>query len=283
MSINADPDVAPSTGDGRTPLVLREDRDGIIRLTMNLGSRFNPLSRPMIAALQAHLDRIAADPGARVVVIAGSGRGFSAGHDLAEMSAHTQDRSWQQALFAECNTLMETLPALPQPVIAQVHGIATAAGCQLAAMCDLVVAAQDSRFALPGVNVGIFCSTPAVAVARRIGRSRAMEMLLTGTPVDAATAERWGLVNRVAAAEDLAAAVDDLARIITAHSAPVLAGGKRTFYAQIDQGLGQAYRTAAEQMVCDLSGPDAAEGMAAFLAKRVPVWPSKAGAPGAGD
>ena len=255
-------------------LVVREDDQGIVRLTMNLGERYNPLSRAMIGALGAEVDRVRTDAHARVVVLAGAGRGFSAGHDLAEMSRHVEDREWQEALFAECNALMESLPALPQPVIAEVHGIATAAGCQLAAMCDLVVAADSSRFALPGVNVGIFCSTPAVAVARRIGRSRTLELLLTGDPVDAATAERWGLANRVVPAAELEDVVTGLARSICARSAPVLANGKRAFYDQVDQPLDAAYRTAGAAMVCDLSAPDSAEGMSAFLGKRSPQWPS---------
>ncbi len=259
-----------------TAHVLREDEDGVVRLILNLGQRYNPLSRAMIAALQTEVDRLRTDTRARVVVLAGAGRGFSAGHDLAEMSAHTDDRAWQEALFNECNMLMESLPGLPQPVIAQVHGIATAAGCQLAAMCDLVVASEGSRFALPGVNVGIFCSTPAVAVARRIGRSRALELLLTGQPVDAETARQWGLVNRVVPAAELEEAVTALARAMCTLSAPVLANGKRAFYAQIDQPLDAAYRTAADAMVCDLSAPDATEGMAAFLGKRPAQWPSAA-------
>ncbi len=256
------------------PLVLREAADGVVRLTLNAPERYNPLSSAMIAALQAELDRVRADPTARVVVLAGAGRGFSAGHDLGEMGAHTDDTAWQQALFAACNTLMESLPALPQPVIAQVHGIATAAGCQLAAMCDLVVAADGARFALPGVSVGIFCSTPAVAVARRIGRGRALELLLTGAPIDTATARDWGLVNRVVPLDGLNEAVTELAAGIAARSAPVLANGKRAFYTQIDQPLGQAYATAADAMVCDLSSPAAAEGIDAFLTKRPPTWPS---------
>lgn len=273
---------SPNGADG-APLVLRQDDgDGVVRLTLNRGERYNPLSRAMIGALHEAVTALRDDAGARVVVLAGAGRGFSAGHDLAEMGAHAgsggglEDRAWQEALFAECNALMEALPALPQPVIAQVHGIASAAGCQLAAMCDLVVAAEGARFALPGVNVGIFCSTPAVAVARKVGRARAMELLLTGTPIDAATALDWGLVNRVVPADDLDAAVRELARAIAARPAPVVAGGKRAFYTQIDQPLAQAYATAGEAMVCDLSGVDAAEGIAAFLAKRAPVWPSAA-------
>lgn len=263
------------------PLVLRStDARGVVRITLNAGARYNPLSRAMIAALRAAFDAVAADDAARVVVLSGAGRGFSAGHDLAEMGAHAgpdggpDQRAWQQALFTECNALMEALPALGQPVIAQVHGIATAAGCQLAAMCDLVVAAEGTRFALPGVNVGIFCSTPAVAVARKVGRARAMELLLTGAPIDAATALDWGLVNRVVAAEELEAAVDQLAASIAARPGPVIVGGKRAFYTQIEQGLGEAYATAGCAMVEDLSGIDAPEGIAAFLAKRVPIWPS---------
>ena len=271
------------------PLVLRTtDGRGVVRLTMNAGARFNPLSRAMIAALREAFAVVAEDDAARVVVLAGAGRGFSAGHDLAEMGAHAgrgsagsadsadsaEQTAWQRALFEECNALMEALPALGQPVIAQVHGIATAAGCQLAAMCDLVVAAEGARFALPGVNVGIFCSTPAVAVARKVGRARAMELLLSGAPIDAATALDWGLVNRVVPADGLETAVDELAASIAARPAPVVAGGKRAFYAQIEQPLSQAYATAGEAMVCDLSGVDAPEGIAAFLAKRAPVWPS---------
>jgi enoyl-CoA hydratase/carnithine racemase len=256
------------------PLVRRDAADGVVRLTLTRGDRYNPLSREMIGALQAELDALAGDGTARVVVLAAEGRGFCAGHDLAEMRGHTDDTAWQAALFEACNRLMITLTRIPQPVIARVHGIATAAGCQLVSMCDLAVAADTARFALPGVNIGVFCSTPAVGVARSVGRKRALEMLLTGTPIDAQTALDWGLVNRVVPAERLDAEVDELARALLARSAPVLANGKRTFYAQIDQPLGTAYRVAADAMVRDLSGPDAAEGIDAFLQKRAPRWPS---------
>jgi enoyl-CoA hydratase/carnithine racemase len=255
-------------------LVRRESADGIVRLTLTRGDRYNPLSRDMIAALQAELDALAEDVTARVVVLAAEGRGFCAGHDMAEMRAHTDDPVWQNTLFAECNHLMTTLNRIPQPVIARVHGIATAAGCQLVSMCDLAVAADTSRFALPGVNIGVFCSTPAVGVVRSVGRKRAMEMLLTGTPIDATTALDWGLVNRVVPHEHLDTEVDELARAILAHSAPVIANGKRTFYAQIDQPLDTAYAVAADAMVRDLSDLDAAEGIDAFLEKRIPQWPS---------
>ena len=262
---------------GRGELVRREDADGIVRLTLTRGDRYNPLSREMIAALQAELDALAGDAAARVVVLAAEGRGFCAGHDLAEMRAHADDPAWQAALFAECNRLMITLTRLPQPVIARVHGIATAAGCQLVSMCDLAVAADTARFALPGVNIGVFCSTPAVGVARSVGRKRAMELLLTGAPVDAATALDWGLVNRVVPADRLDGEVEDLARMLLARPAPVVANGKRTFYAQIDEALGTAYAVAGDAMVRDLSAPDASEGIDAFLAKRPPRWPSASG------
>ena len=262
------------TTEAAPALVRREDAGGVVRLTLGRGERYNPLSRGMIAALQAELDALAGDATARVVVLAADGRGFCAGHDLTEMRGHTDDAAWQDALFAECNRLMMTLTGLPQPVIARVHGIATAAGCQLVSMCDLAVAADTARFALPGVNIAVFCSTPAVGVARSVGRKRAMEMLLTGAPVDAATALDWGLVNRVVPAEQLDAAIDELAALVVARSAPVVANGKRTFYAQLDQPLETAYGVAADAMVRDLSAPDAAEGIDAFLQKRPADWPS---------
>jgi enoyl-CoA hydratase/carnithine racemase len=266
---------ATASTEGEEPALVRRETDaGVVRLTLARGDRYNPLSRSMIAALQAELDAVAADPGARVVVLAAEGRGFCAGHDLAEMRAHTDDAGWQSTLFAECNRLMVSLTRLPQPVIARVHGIATAAGCQLVSMCDLAVAADTARFALPGVNIGVFCSTPAVGVARSVGRKRAMELLLTGTPIDAATALDWGLVNRVVPDDRLDAEVDLLARAVVARSAPVIANGKRTFYAQLDEPLGAAYAVAGDAMVRDLSAPDAAEGIDAFLGKRVPEWPS---------
>ena len=267
------PGTTSEVGQGRA-LVRREGADGIVRLTLTRGDRYNPLSREMIAALQAELDALAGDATARVVVLAAEGRGFCAGHDLAEMRAHTDDTEWQSALFAECNELMITLTRIPQPVIARVHGIATAAGCQLVSMCDLAVAADTARFALPGVSIGVFCSTPAVGVARSVGRKRAMEMLLTGTPIDAATALDWGLVNRVVPGERLDAEVDELATAILARSVPVIANGKRAFYAQIDEPLDTAYAVAADAMVRDLSAPDAAEGIDAFLEKRTARWPS---------
>lgn len=169
----------------KPPLVLSALMDGVLTLTLNRPERFNPLSREMIAAIQAELDAIASDASVRVVILAAAGRGFCAGHDLKEMRAHTEDASWEQELFDACSQMMIALTEIPQPVIARVHGIATAAGCQLVSMCDLAVAAETATFAMPGVNIGVFCSTPAVGVVRNIGRKRAMEMLLTGEPIGA--------------------------------------------------------------------------------------------------
>lgn len=259
------------------PMVLRRDAGGVATLTLNRGERFNPLSTAMIAALEAQVDALAADASAKAVVLAGAGRGFCAGHDLKEMRAHTGEKAWQDKLFADCNRLMVKLTALPQPVIARVHGIATAAGCQLVSMCDLAVAAEEARFALPGVNVGIFCSTPAVGVARNVGRKRAMELLLTGEMFDAATAKAWGLVNRVVPADQLDAEVARFTAVITARSNAVIASGKRAFYRQLDQPLEAAYGLAGETMACDMTQPDAAEGIDAFLGKRPARWKGRQG------
>jgi enoyl-CoA hydratase/carnithine racemase len=254
------------------PFVLAE-RDGpVARLTLNRPERFNALSSEMVAALSAALDAVAKDPDARVVVLAAAGRGFCAGHDLKEMRAHAADADWQKRLFDDCNRLMVALTRLPQPVVARVHGIATAAGCQLVAMCDLAVASDAATFALPGVNVGVFCTTPAVGVGRNVPRKRAMEMLLTGEPIDAATALAWGLVNRVVPAGELDRAVDDLAGRIAARSPAVVRLGKRAFYEQLDRPLEAAYDFAGREMVRGVLLDDAAEGMDAFLQKRPPRW-----------
>jgi enoyl-CoA hydratase/carnithine racemase len=253
------------------PYVLSQVRDGVCTLTLNRGERFNALSQAMIDALEAELDRVAAATGVRVIVIAAEGKGFCAGHDLKELRAHP-DLEWQRALFESCSRVMVKLTKLPQPVIARVHGIATAAGCQLVAMCDLAVAADTARFALPGVNVGVFCSTPAVAVARNIGRKRVMEMLLTGEPIDAVTAQAWGLVNDVVPGAELDAAVARRCRGIVSKSAAVVALGKRAFYRQVDQSLAEAYGSMGEVMACNALEPDAAEGIDAFLQKRAPQW-----------
>ena len=256
---------------GVAPFVLSRVDGVVCRLTLNRGDRYNPLSRDMIAALRAELSRIAADPDVRCVVLGAEGKGFCAGHDLKELRAH-DDLAWQRDLFASCNELMVAITRLPQPVIARVHGIATAAGCQLVSMCDLAVASDTARFALPGVNVGVFCTTPAVGVGRNIARKRVMEMLLTGEPIDAATALAWGLVNRVVPEAELDAAIDAFVRIIIARSRAVIASGKQAFYRQIDLGLEPAYQLAGEVMACSLLEADAHEGIDAFVQKRPPKW-----------
>jgi enoyl-CoA hydratase/carnithine racemase len=256
---------------GLNPYVLSETHDGVRTLTMNRGERINALSRDMLAALSAALDEAATDAGVRVIVIAGAGKGFCAGHDLKELRTHA-DPVWQRELFDACSRVMMKLTELPQPVIARVHGIATAAGCQLVSMCDLAVAADTARFALPGVNVGIFCSTPAVGVGRNVARKRVMEMLVTGEPIDARTALDWGLVNRVVQAAELDSAVKFFTDRIVARSASVMALGKRAFYGQIDRTLGEAYSVTSEVMTCNMADPDAAEGIDAFIEKRTARW-----------
>jgi len=251
--------------------VLRETRDGVATLTLNRGERYNALSQAMIATLHAELDRIGSDDSVRSVVLAARGKGFCAGHDLKELRAHG-DIEWQRALFGACNELMLAFTRLRQPVIARVHGLATAAGCQLVSMCDLAVAADGARFALPGVNVGVFCTTPAVGVARNVARKRVMEMLLTGEPVDAATALDWGLVNRVVPLARLDEAVAEFTTAIGKRSAQVIAAGKQAFYRQVDLGLAPAYEFAGARMADSLVSPEAHEGIDAFVAKRPPEW-----------
>ena len=254
------------------PYVLRHDQGPVATLTLNRGERFNPLSMDMIGALRDAFDELAGARDIRVVVLAASGRGFCAGHDLKEMRANAGNEAWQRRLFDECSAMMLGITRLAQPVIARVHGIATAAGCQLVSMCDLAVASEAASFALPGVNIGVFCSTPAVGVARNIGRKRVMELLLTGQPVDAETALAWGLVNRVVPADQLDAEVQRFAGLVASRSAAAVALGKRTFYEQVGQGLDAAYRAAGDAMTCNMSFADAVEGIDAFLGKREAVW-----------
>lgn len=252
-------------------LVLRQARDGVVTLTLNRPQARNALSVALMNALQESLDAIAADKSVRVVIIAGAGPAFCAGHDLKELRANPGRQSYE-AVFGQCAKLMTSIVNLPQPVIARVHGVATAAGCQLAASCDLVVAAADARFATPGVNIGLFCSTPMVALSRAVGRKQAMEMLLTGSLIDAGQARQWGLVNRVVPAVQLEEAATTLAAEIAAKSPLTLAIGKRAFYAQAELGLEEAYAYAAEVMTTNMLARDAEEGIDAFLAKRKPVW-----------
>ena len=254
------------------PFVLRTQADGVVTLTLNRGERFNPLSSAMIAAIPRELDATAADSTARVVILAAEGRGFCAGHDLKEMLEHAADKAWQRRLFDECSRMMLTLTRLPQPVIARVHGVATAAGCQLVSMCDLAVAADVATFAMPGVNIGVFCSTPAVGVVRNVGRKRAMEMLLTGQMIDAGTALAWGLINRVVSGGELDAETRRFTDVILARSPAVIRLGKQAFYRQIEAPIAEAYALTTETMACSALLEDAAEGMDAFIRKRPAVW-----------
>jgi enoyl-CoA hydratase/carnithine racemase len=252
-------------------LVLAEVRDGVATVTLNRPAQFNALSAALIAELQAALDRIAADRSVRVVVLGANGRGFCAGHDLKEIRA-MGDVAEVEALFARCSRMMMSLGTLPQPVIAKVHGIATAAGCQLVASCDLAVSSAEARFATPGVNIGAFCSTPSVPLGRVVARKHAMEMLLTGNFVDAQRAYEIGLVNRVVAPDALDAAVEELARLLASKSPMAIASGKRVFYQQLDLAVADAYAIAGHAIACDFFGEDGREGVDAFLQKRTPNW-----------
>ncbi len=252
-------------------LLLRHDADGVAWLTLNrLGAR-NALSMSLMQTLVAELAAIAKDQAVKVVVIGGAGPTFCAGHDLRELRANPE-RSAYQATFALCSRLMMSIVRLPKPVIARVHGVATAAGCQLVASCDLAVAAENARFATPGVNIGLFCSTPMVALSRAVGRKAAMEMLLTGELIAASRAHALGLVNRVVPEAELDKTVAALAAQIVAKSPLTLAIGKEAFYRQAEMGLDDAYAYASEVMTRNMLARDAAEGIDAFLAKRQPVW-----------
>src|SRR5215469_944736 len=254
-----------------TAILLEERTDSVLRLTLNRPQARNALSAALMTTLVETLGRAAGDVETRVVVIAGAGPAFCAGHDLRELREDPGRETYEQ-IFALCSELMLTIVRLPKPVIAEVHGVATAAGCQLVATCDLAVAAEEARFATPGVNIGLFCSTPMVALSRAVGRKAAMEMLLTGEVIDAATARSLGLVNRVVPRTELRAAVDTLARRIAAKSAFTVKIGKEAFYRQAELGLADAYRYAAEVMTTNMLAEDAGEGIDAFLEKRTPVW-----------
>ncbi|CAN0305418.1 unnamed protein product [Discosporangium mesarthrocarpum] len=253
------------------PFVLRDDSDAVATLTLNRPDSLNALSDEMLDALQETLDAIAGDETVRAVVLRGAGRAFCAGHNLKDMRAN-YTLEYQQALFAKCSRFMLTVHRMPQPVIARVHGLATAAGCQLVATCDLAVAADDARFATSGINVGLFCTTPGVALGRNVARKHAMEMLLTGEFVSAQRAYEIGLVNRVAPADALDAVVHELATALTAKSAHALMLGKQAFYRQLEMPLDGAYQYAAREMARNMMDRDAAEGVDAFIAKRPPEW-----------
>ena len=263
---------APETKVAVEPYVLEtREPSGVATLTLNRPQQFNALSVEMMTALQSALDSIAADPGVRVVVIAGAGKAFCAGHDLKQMKENvTLDH--YRALFTQCSKLMLTIQRLPQPVIARVHGVATAAGCQLVATCDLAVAVEGARFGVSGINVGLFCTTPGVALARNVSRKEAFEMLVTGDLIDAVTARERGLVNRVVPADQLDAEIAKLTASILAKPAVAVAMGKEMFYRQIEAGTEAAYQMAGQTMACNLVDPVAQEGIDAFMAKRKPNW-----------
>ena len=270
MNTTSAPATAPPTT-VEEPILLRHDRDGVTTLTLNRPKKFNALSEEMLAALQTELDRIAADETVRVVIIAAQGKAFCAGHDLKQMRANP-DQAYYDALFQQCSQVMMTLNRMPQPVIAQVQGLATAAGCQLVAACDLAVAVDTARFATSGIRVGLFCSTPAVAVSRNLSRKQAFEMLITGEFVDAQTALQQGLLNRVVPAADLEATVQTFIEAIIAKSSLAVSTGKGMFYKQLELGLEEAYHYAGEVMACNMMAEDVSEGIDAFLEKRHPVW-----------
>ena len=252
-------------------LLLRRDADGVTTLTLNRPQQFNALSGALLNELQAALAGIAGNQSVRVVVIAGAGPAFCPGHDLKEMRAN-RNPGFIEDLFRRCSRVMMTLTEIPQPVIARVHGIATAAGCQLVAACDLAVASTEARFATSGVNFGLFCSTPGVALSRNMPRKQAMEMLLTGEMISAARALEIGLINRAVPTEELDSAVATLAGVIAGKSPKTLAIGKEAFYRQADMGLAEAYAYASEVMTQNMMARDAAEGIDAFIEKRHPTW-----------
>jgi enoyl-CoA hydratase/carnithine racemase len=256
------------------PILLRQDAGGVATLTLNRPKQYNSLSEELLAELQSALDSIVADASVRVVVIAGAGTAFCAGHDLKQMRANPR-KAYYDKLFAQCSDVMLKVLHLPQPVIARVHGIATAAGCQLVAQCDLAVASDAARFAVSGINVGLFCSTPSVSLGRNVSRKEAMEMLLTGDFIDAATAKQRGLVNRVVAVEKLDAEVRSLADAIIRKSSVAVTTGKKMFYKQIEMGMEAAYEYAADVMACNMMAEDAGEGIDAFMQKRTPQWKNR--------
>jgi enoyl-CoA hydratase/carnithine racemase len=263
---------ADEGADLEEPVLLRSDAEGVVGLALNRPDAYNALSRELLAALQAELDRIAADPSVRVVVITGKGRAFCAGHDLKEMAGE-REREKLHELFGACSKVMLSLTRLPQPVIALVDGIATAAGCQLVAACDLALATTNARFATSGVKYGLFCSTPMVAVSRNVARKPALEMLLTGDFIEPEEAQRLGLVNQVVSPDKLEDAFDALLARLLDKPREVLALGKRAFYRQLEMGLEEAYRFTSEVIVDNALGREFEEGLAAFLEKRAPpVW-----------
>ena len=257
--------------DSGSDLILRSVEGGVATLTLNRPTARNALSRPLMADFQANLDEIAENEEIKVVVIAGMGQAFCAGHDLKEIRSNNR-REIFDGLLAQCSTLMTSIVRLPKPVIARVHGIATAAGCQLVASCDMAIASENATFATPGVNIGLFCSTPMVAVSRAVPRKQTMEMLLTGEEISANTAKDFGLVNKVVPAKELELVTSDLASKIASKSPLTLRVGKEAFYRQLEMDLDSAYRYTSEVMAQNMMAADAQEGIDAFMQKRDPVW-----------
>jgi enoyl-CoA hydratase/carnithine racemase len=253
------------------PVLESKDARGVVTLTLNRGASFNALGEEMLAALQSALDRIAADDTARVVVLRAEGKAFCAGHNLKEMIARP-DAGYYQALFAQCSRMMLAIQALPVPVIARVHGLATAAGCQLVAQCDLAVASTEARFAVSGINFGLVCATPSVPLLRNVNAKQAMEMMLTGDFIDAHRAQAEGLVNRAVPPEQLDDEVDSLVASIVAKPSFAIAIGKETFYRQREMGIAAAYQLAGQAMAVNMIHDCAQEGVTAFTEKRKPNW-----------
>ena len=255
-------------------VLKRKVGNGVATLTLDRPQQYNALSLALIQELESALDAIAHDESVRVVILAGAGRAFCAGHDLKELRAHG-DPQFAREVFERCARLMVGLTRLPQPIIARVHGFAFAAGCQLVAQCDLAVASTAAQFATSGIKFGLFCNTPGVGLARNVSRKQAMEMLLTGEPIDAQTALARGLVNRVVAPDALDAEIGKLTSAILDKTPVAVAAGKRAFYQQIESGLEEAYQVATEAMICNLATEDAAEGIDAFSQKRPPQWKNR--------
>ncbi len=257
-------------------ILERADDGAIARLTLNAPEKLNALSDAMLAALRSELDALRDQPHIRVVIISGAGKAFCAGHDLKEMTAGRKaadgGRAYFQDLFARCSAIMQSIRTLPQPVIAQVQGIATAAGCQLVASCDMAVAAHGTRFGVNGVNIGLFCSTPMVALSRNIPRKQAFEMLTTGAFIDTFRAAEMGLINRAVAPEKLAAETDSLARTVADKLGTAVRIGKEAFYSQLEMPVEQAYAYTGNAMVENMLTRETAEGIKAFIEKRTPKW-----------
>ena len=260
-----------TTAENDGPMLLREDTGGVAYLTLNRPRARNALSLEMLGEVNQTLDAIKEDQSVRAVVIAGNGPAFCAGHDIRQLRSNPK-RAYYKETFAACARMMLGVMRLPQPVLARVQGIATAAGCQLVATCDLAVATEDATFATPGVHIGLFCSTPMVALSRNVGRKEAMEMLILGEPVNAARAKEIGLVNAVVHATKLDAKILEMTYKITSKSSLTIATGKEAFYRQLENGVEDAYVYASEVMVQNMMAEDAEEGMSAFIDKRQPVW-----------